>query len=909
MSLPSGTLTFLFSDIEGSTRLLAEDQPAYAWARSEHLRVLREALARHGGVEVDTAGDGMFAVFTSALAALAAAQQARARFEGFRVRMGLHSGEAQPTASGYVGMDVHRAARIAAAAHGGQVVLSTATAGLLGDQTGAQLRDLGEHRLKDLERPLRLYQLGGEGFPPLRSLARTNLPIPPTPFRGRERELGEAGALLARNEVRLVTLSGPGGVGKTRLAIQLAAEQSERYPDGVWVVPLASVAKPSDVIPAVHGVLGVSGDLVVALAQRRMLLVLDNFEHLLDAASDVADLMGACARLEVLVTSRAPLALRGEWMYDVPPLRRQEAVGLLQERAAAVGADAGVGGRAEEICAQLDDLPLAIELAAPRLRSLPPEVLLARLGQALATLTGGARDAPARQRTLRATVAWSADLLDSEQRRLLARLAVFRGGFTLEAAETVCAASLDALDVLVQQSLVRQRRGRYEMLETIRSYAEELLDQSDERASIDARHVAWFTEFARTTGSVVFTGFVPTLEHFAHAASQLRAERDNIIAAIERALAVGDVASAARLGGDCCALWDYQGAQASGLDTLRRVIEQADASESAEMGRLFLGAARLAEARHEWRLMRTYTERLRAYDELRIQHLIGCHQLAWRDGDDELARELAASAAEVELDPPPGDLAALGMWGHTQSAWWALHDRNIAAATALIDRALRLIELRGPSWWARSFLLELKARADIIAGQPRRALEPLREVAAMFLLTEFPGYECQVIFDYALAWEQEDGARCATLFGAAEAFARRSGVILEGDPWDLAGSFADVRARLAARLGDDECDALWSKGRSLASSAAIELAKAPQQRRPRDEFDLSPREREVLLLIAEGCSNAEIATRLVISPNTVSIHVSRVLAKMGVSSRTQAAAKAHAEGIAANAGGLQANTG
>ena len=317
--LPSGTVTFLFTDVEGSTRLLHElGAEAYAEALAEHRRAIRQACAAAGGLEVDTQGDAFFFAFPTAPGALAAAAALTEALAGgpIRVRVGVHTGSPVVTDEGYVGRDVHRAARIAAAGHGGQVVVSQATAALVQDG----LADLGEYRFKDLAAAERVYQLGEESFPPLESLYRTNLPVPATPFLGRERELNDVVELLVHEDVRLLTLTGPGGTGKTRLALQAAAEASDRYPDGTWWVPLAALRDPATVPAQIAQALGAEVELATHIADKRMLVLLDNFEHLLDAAPAIAALLGTCRSLDVLATSRELLQLGAEHAYPVPTL-------------------------------------------------------------------------------------------------------------------------------------------------------------------------------------------------------------------------------------------------------------------------------------------------------------------------------------------------------------------------------------------------------------------------------------------------------------------------------------------------------------------------------------------------------------------------------------------------------------
>ena len=493
--LPRGTVTFLFTDIEGSTRLLDElGAEEYGDALAEHRRVLRAAFERQGGVEVDTQGDAFFVAFPTAPGALEAAREAQHELE-LPVRMGLHTGTPLLTAEGYVGADVHRAARIAAAGHGRQVLVSAATAALV---DADELHDLGDHRLKDLSAPERIFQLGGDDFPPLKTLYRTNLPIPATQFLGRERELADVRGLLARDDARLLTLIGAGGSGKTRLALHAAGEVAEAYPDGVWWVSLAPLVDPADVGPAAARVLGGGGTLAELVGGRRLLLLLDNFEHVVEAAPEVATLLTECPHADVLVTSRERLRLQGEHVYPVPVLERDEARGLFVARARAAQPDFEPDEHVDELCARLDDLPLALELAAARISLLSTVQLLERFGNRLDLLRGG-RDAEIRQQTLRATIEWSHELLEPDERQLLARLSVFRGGWTLEAAEHVTHGDLELMESLVDKSLVRRwGKGRFGMLETIREFAAERLSDSGEEEAARRRHAEYFLALAES---------------------------------------------------------------------------------------------------------------------------------------------------------------------------------------------------------------------------------------------------------------------------------------------------------------------------------------------------------------------------------------------------------------------------
>jgi predicted ATPase/class 3 adenylate cyclase len=532
--LPTGTVTFLFTDVEGSTRLLHELGPErFANALAEHRRRLREAFARRGGVEVDTQGDAFFVAFPDAGDALAAAAdgQRALRDGSIKVRMALHSGEPIVTEEGYVGMDVHRAARICSTAHGGQVVVSGRTRALVDDE----LVDLGLHRLKDLGEPERLFQMGTGAFPPLRSLNATNLPAQPSRLIGRERELEELAALVV--DERLVTLTGAGGSGKTRLGLHVAAELVEEFPDGVFWAPLAAVTDPELVLPTIASNIGARGELADHIDERRTLLLLDNLEQVLGAAPYVSKLLGRCPHLHLIVTSRALLRIEGEREYVVEPLPAEDAVALFRARAPTAEPEEVVA----EICRRVDCLPLAVELAAARTAILSPEALLARLKQRLPILTGGRRDAPARHRTLRATIEWSYELLDADEKELFARLAVFAGSFDAATAEDVAGAELDALQSLVDKSLVRRwASGRLGMLETIHELALERLEGSGEVDAIRRRHAEFLLALAESCNLAVDDEGPQRFGVLEH-------EGGNVRAALKWALAAGEVELGVRL--------------------------------------------------------------------------------------------------------------------------------------------------------------------------------------------------------------------------------------------------------------------------------------------------------------------------------------------------------------------------
>jgi predicted ATPase/class 3 adenylate cyclase len=546
--LPTGTVTLLFTDIEASTRLLHDLGGKYATALEGHRLLLREAFQRHGGVEVDTQGDAFFYAFAKATDATAAAQEGQAALAAgsVRVRIGMHTGEPILNGQGYVGLDVHKAARICSAAHGGQTVLSDATARLV----EVDLRDLGEQRLRDLDAPLRLYQLGQDDFPPLRTLNLSNLPAQTTAFIGRERECDEVSKLL--QEHRLVTLVGTGGSGKTRLAVQVAAAATDEFKDGVFWVPLAPVRDPDLIEPTIAKVLGTSGGLAAHLANRQSLLLLDNFEQLIDAADTLGELLRATAMLKLLVTSREPLQLSGEWEYAMPPLPQNDAVVLFTERARALKTDFEPDAAVAGICGRLDGLPLAIELAAARVKVFAPQQLLDRLGRRFDVLTAGTRDAPARQRTLRATIDWSYELLTATEQELFMRLGVFSGGWTLEGAEAV-AGAIDTLESLVVKSLVVRNDERFGMLEALKEYALERLDASGQGDRLRDRHARFFLDLAELGHPEAERG---DQEKWAR---RLGAEHDNLRAALQHFSEKADAELEERLVAAVWKFWFDQG--------------------------------------------------------------------------------------------------------------------------------------------------------------------------------------------------------------------------------------------------------------------------------------------------------------------------------------------------------------
>ena len=605
-SLPTGTVTFVFTDIEGSTRLLQQLGDRYADVLDHHRAVVRDVVARLGGHEFGTEGDAFFLAFSSAHTAAAAAAEiqrvlaANPAEDGttVRIRMGIHTGEGRLRGDDYVGLDVHRVARIAAAGHGGQVLLSESTAALIRGQLpeGTTLHDLGSHSLKDLKQPEHLYQLDVEGlptaFPPIRSAGRQagNLPPQLTSFVGRERQVAECLELL--RDTRLLTLTGPGGTGKTRLALQVATKARDEFAGGAWFVALASIRDPELVPSSIAEVLGLTESqrdrppmevVLEHLGTREVLLVLDNFEQILTAAASVTELISGAPGTKVMVTSRSPLRLYGEREFPVPPLglpdphhlpdletlSHYEAVALFIDRARAVKPDFAVTNEnapaVAEICARLDGLPLAIELAAARIRVFQPEAMLARLGDRLALLSGGPRDLPTRQQTLRQAVAWSHDLLSPPEQRLFARFSTFRGGARPEEAESVCGPVdelgmdvLEALDSLTEKSLLTVTEDgsgdpRFGMLETIRDFAKERLAQSGEEEELHRRHASVFLAVAEQAEPKLLG------REGKRWLDRLEPDHDNYRAAHDWAYERGETELALRLSGALWRFWQRRG--------------------------------------------------------------------------------------------------------------------------------------------------------------------------------------------------------------------------------------------------------------------------------------------------------------------------------------------------------------
>jgi predicted ATPase len=586
MALPSGTVTLVFTDISGSTALLQDTHDGYAALLADHRRVIRDAIARHDGAEVDTQGDAFFIAFARASDAVAAAREVVSGMEQagpVRVRIGIHTAEPVLTEESYVGLDVHLAARIAAGGHGGQILVSQQTRDLV---DASDLHDLGLHRLKDVGE-VRLFQVGDDEFPPVRSMGRNTVAAPSQPPLGRDRELAELRALVEGGQTRLITITGPGGIGKTTLARSLAADLTDRFGDGLWFADLSATNAADQVEAQVAAAIGSHGGVADHLRGRNSLLVLDNFEQVMEAASSVAGWLDACAHLVVVVTSREVLRLRAEHEYPLAPLGSEAAVALFDARARAVSPQFRADRRElERLCERLDGMPLALELAATRTRTLTAEQLISRLDQRFSLLTSGARDLPERQRTMEATVAWSYDLLDPKEQELFRRLAAFSGGWTLEAAESICDADPDVLDSLAAKSLVRFEDGRFTMLETIRAYAVSRLAEQPEVAELRRRHAGWFAELA-TRAEPELTG--RDQEYWLNV---LEADEDNLRSALGWATtdAEGE-RTGLRLGAALVFFWYLRSRPLEGRRSLEPLLEATAAKDSGDRLRALWGVA------------------------------------------------------------------------------------------------------------------------------------------------------------------------------------------------------------------------------------------------------------------------------------------------------------------------------
>jgi predicted ATPase/class 3 adenylate cyclase len=829
--MPVGTITMLFSDIEGSTALLGRlGGDRYGEALSAHRALLRADFAAWGGREMGTEGDSFFVVFGSAGDAVRcalAAQQALAGHdwpggEAVRVRMGLHSGEPARHEDNYIGMDVHRAARIAATAHGGQVVVSAATLGLADPlPAGVSVQDLGFHRLKDIGEPERIYQLAGPGlpedFPPLKSLGtQTSLPVPATPLVGREEDLARLCAVIAGPGVRLVTLTGPGGVGKTRLALAAAAALGQGFPHGVFFVALAAVTDAEVMWKTLAGSLDVSvdgqaADAVTAyLAGRRALLVLDNLEQLDGAAAVVAALLAAASGLVLLATSRRPLHVMGEHEFPVPTLEVPR--GADAETVAACAAarmfaqqagmvrpgfaiNANNAADIAAICGRLDGLPLAIELAAARIKLLAPRALLARLGHALG-LPAAETGRPLRQQTLRNTVAWSYDLLAPGAAQVFRRMSVFAGGCDLDAlaavavtegGETAGSDPLERVAGLQDVSLVTVTEGidgepRIGMLETIRDYALERLGQDDDLDGTRRRHAEHYAAVAERANDQLDGPAQLT------ALDGLEAEHDNLRAALAWSLQAPAADGAGegeraviglRLVQALTLFWYQHGHVTEGRRWLQRAMDLASADGGEPLARVAHGLGVLMDTQGEpdaarrlferslaiWRELGDRDQQARDLNSLGIVH----HHLGDLEGARSLLEESIAIAREI--GNPVRLAAALTNLGQLESA--AGHfDRATWALREALTLDSELGDLLGVALDQQSLAL-----VSLRAGRPGEARDLLSGTFDYVASSGNTSFLVNILeLSAAITAELGDPLRAARLAGAAEGIRQRSGL-------------------------------------------------------------------------------------------------------------------------------------
>ena len=864
--LPTGTVTFLFTDIEGSTRLAQELGDGWPPLLERHRHIARAGWAEQNGVEIGTEGDSFFVVFGSAPQAVASAvavqrgltAEAWPASAAIRVRMGLHSGEGLISGGSYVGLDVHRAARISSAGSGGQVLLSATTHALVEGSLppGVFLREMGEHRLKDLSRPERIWELAIDGlpsdFPPLHTLnaVPNNLPTQLTSFLGRQQEIAEASKLLL--DGRLLTLTGPGGTGKTRLSLQIAADASDRFPDGIYFVPLGTISQSDLVLPTIAQALGLVDPGTHALdrladhiGDKCILLVLDNFEQVNDAAPQIVELLVRARQISILVTSRSPLRVSGEREYPVPPLgvpdpthlpdldilSTYESVALFVERAMAVRPDFAVSSAnapaVAEICVRLDGLPLAIELAAARVRVLSPHAIMERLGDRLKLLSGGSRDLPERQQTLRGAIAWSHDLLDPADQRVFARFSIFAGGATLGAIEQVAfdpgedSDALDAVASLVDKSLVRQEseldgEPRFRMLGTIREFATEKLGERGEAEELASRHAAWVLALVEAWAASVFGPDQKAI------LDRYEREHDNIRAVLSRAVASGQAVVAMQILAACWRFWQMRGYLAEAREQAERVLALPGTTDHPEArGAALEAAGGIAYWQGDILAARAwYAEALElaraAGDEAAMANAIYNMTFTFEMEHEDMVASRALAEEAVAIYRRLGNESGIGraLWGLANSYYFF---RDFAGGVAIAREALEIFRRTDDRFmigWSLYILATYNMQLDRTAV--RGGLEE-----ALPLFTEIEDKSSYaLIFDAfaALDWAEGNVNRAVRLHGYASATESVTGTGLAKMTRDFAGFFP------ATLTSDPELAAAYAEGQRLSLDEATALA-------------------------------------------------------------------------------------
>jgi predicted ATPase/class 3 adenylate cyclase len=814
--LPSGTVTFLFTDIEDSTQLLRGlGSEGYSAALAAHRRTVREAVARHDGVEVDTQGDAFLIAFPEAHAAVGAAVEAQHTLSSgpVHVRMGLHTGTPLVGPEGYVGEDVHLGARIASAGHGGQILMSKQTREQADKAMTVELVDLGEHRVKGFAEPVWIFQVGTVKFPPLRTISNTNLPRPASSFVGRRSEVEQLTSAI-RSGARLVTLTGPGGTGKTRLAIEAAASLVPDFKNGVFWIGLAALSDPAIVMQTVGEVLGAKGDLSEHIAERQMLLVLDNFEQVIDAAAGVSQLLARCPSLQMIVTSRELLRVAGEGDYAVPVLADGEAADLFCARAN-VSPEATIA----ELCRRLDNLPLAIELAAARTRVMSVAQILERLGQRLDMLKGG-RDTDPRQETLRATIQWSYDLLPPTEQQLFSRLAIFRAGCTLAAAEEVAEADIDALQSLIEKSLVRRVGERFRMLETIHEFATEQLATAGQTQALARRHAEHFVDLAARADKEITGSDQNRWWRI------LTEEIENMRGALTWACSGADPEIALRLSDLMWRYWWQRGHYAEGRRWYEAALgvgadqpETLRATAWQGMGSMLMGMGELAAATELFEASLGVYQRERDY--ARTVATLTDLGIAYTDsGEFERARgffedglKMTREAGDVRRSAVClinlGDLAML--------------ENDLDRASDFLDDAYRLMLQAGDAQSAGNALGN-RGQVELSRGNLDSAATLLAEAIRLSRQTD-DRYSIlhHLIAIAALLNRSGTPELAATVLGRVESLQREMSIAINPTELRLMGeTMSDVQTR----LDDDRLQQRLDAGRALDHDAGLDLVLA-----------------------------------------------------------------------------------
>jgi predicted ATPase/class 3 adenylate cyclase len=907
---PTGTVTLVFTDIEGSTGLLQALGDRYPEVLADHHRLIRETFARHGAVERGSAGDGLYFVFPAALAAVQAAIEAQLAIAGrtwpdgiaIRDRVGLHTGEPWNAAEGYVGLDVHRAARICAAGHGGQVLISQTTHGLVADRLppNVSLIDLGSHRLRSLDTPQHLYQVSGPGltrdFPAPRTTEapRNNLKLEVTSFIGRERELALATRILEQSS--LLTLTGPGGVGKTRVGLRLARTVLDRFEDGAWVVECGTFTEPDFVLPSVASTIGLTepvgrsllSAIVDHLKGTHLLLVLDDCDPVLTECAELADaVVRSCQGVRIVATSREALGIPGETILPIASLTTPEvgarivarelgavdACRLFVERAQAVQPAFALTEQnarsVAQLCRRLDGIPLAIELAAARVRTLPVEQIAARLDDRFRLLTGGSRASVARHQTLRATIDWSYDLLTEPERAVLRRLSVFVGGATVEAAEFVCTGDpvesieiLDALSRLVEKSLVftdpASTEARFRLLETVREYARERLVEAAEGDRTLRRHRDWYLALVDEASAAFFHGPEPV-----EWLRRLDQEHDDLRAVLEWCLdQPGEARSGLRLAAGLWRYWEIRGHLKEGRGWLERMVEGVGGEVSPLRANALTGAGNMAFMQGDFKAASTLHEAsLALHRQMGDPRSVAyaANNLAntvLQLGDHARARTLYEEGLALTRDL--GDRRGV-VFGSINLAEVATREGDHAAAQAMHEDILATIRELGDSWM-EAFALGAFARARSRAGNRDaarslhiEALAILEEVGdrrgvartlthlAELALTDGDTPRARGLFRHSLAIRQElgdmpglasalenladafvtdDPEAAARVHGAAESL---RGAIRVMVPPQAAATHDQNLANLEGRLGTDRFEAARREGRLMTPTEALAM--------------------------------------------------------------------------------------